>query len=95
MIKWVKVFYTDINSLIINNGFFSDSFNIGRGVRQGCPLSSSLFIICIGFPSHYIQSNPDIKGISVKPGKEIKQSLFADDATYFMNGCEQSFRALV
>ena len=95
MIKWVKLFYTDINSLIINNGFFSDSFNIGRGVRQGCPLSSSLFIICLEFLSHYIQSNPDINGISIKPGEEIKQSLFADDATYFCNNNPSSFNNLI
>ena len=95
LIQWVKLFYTDINSLIINNGFFSNSFNIERGVRQGCPLSSSLFIICIEYLSHHIQSNKHIKGISLEPDEEIKQSLFADDATYFLNDNYDSFHNLI
>ena len=54
LIQWVKLFYTDINSIIINNGFFSNSLKIELGVRQGCPLSSSLLIICIKYLSHHI-----------------------------------------
>ncbi|KAH3846206.1 hypothetical protein DPMN_088505 [Dreissena polymorpha] len=86
---------TDINSIIINNGFFSNSFNIERGVRQGCPLSSSLFIICIEYLSHHIQSNKHIKDISLEPDEEIKQSLFSDDATYFLNDNYDSFHNLI
>ncbi|KAH3726724.1 hypothetical protein DPMN_052593 [Dreissena polymorpha] len=60
-----------------------------------CPLSSSLFIICIEYLSHYIQSNKHIKGISLEPDEEIKQSLFADDATYFVNDSSDSFDNLI
>jgi len=63
----------------------SESFNIQKGVRQGCPLSSFLFIICIQILTNYIKNNKNIKGITVQE-KEIKQSLFADDATFFNNG---------
>jgi len=44
-INWVKLFYSNANSCITNNGYFSEFFNIKKGVRQGCPLSPSLFII--------------------------------------------------
>jgi len=54
LIQWTKVFYTDIQSIIINNGHMSESFNIQKGVRQGCPLSSFLFIICIQILTNYI-----------------------------------------
>ncbi|KAH3831277.1 hypothetical protein DPMN_104539 [Dreissena polymorpha] len=94
LIKWVKLFNTDINSILINNGFFSNSFNIERGVRKGCTLSSSLFIICIEYLSHYIQSNKHIKDISLEPDEEIIQSLFADDANYFLNDSD-SFKNLI
>jgi len=47
LIQWIKVFYKDITSIIINNGNLSRSFKIEKGVRQGCPLSSSLFILCL------------------------------------------------
>ena len=39
LIAWIKLFYTDISSCIQNNGWASEFFTLGRGVRQGCPLS--------------------------------------------------------
>ncbi|KAH3887824.1 hypothetical protein DPMN_011846 [Dreissena polymorpha] len=45
--------------------------------------------------SHHIQSNKHIKGISLEPDEEIKQSLFADDATYFLNYNFYSFHNLI
>ena len=56
-------------------------FPIERGVRQGCPLSPYLFIVCIELLSYEISHNMSIKGISYK-GHEIKNVLFADDATF-------------
>ncbi|KAH3777066.1 hypothetical protein DPMN_178503 [Dreissena polymorpha] len=61
----------------------------------GSPLSSSLFIICIEYLSHYIQSNKHINGISLELDEEIKQSLFADDDTYFLNDNSDSFNNLI
>jgi len=46
LILWIKFFYTDIISSIQSNGWSSDFFNLSRGVRQGCPLSPYLFILC-------------------------------------------------
>ncbi|KAH3822905.1 hypothetical protein DPMN_124699, partial [Dreissena polymorpha] len=63
--------------------------------NKRCPLSSPLFIICIEYLSHYIQSNKHIKGISLEPDEEIKQSLFSDDATYFLNDSSDSFNNLI
>lgn len=36
-IHWIKLFYSDINSIIINNGHLSESFQIKHGVRQVAP----------------------------------------------------------
>ena len=33
--RWVSIFYKDIQSFIINNGFCLNYFQIDRGVRQG------------------------------------------------------------
>ncbi|CAL4113468.1 unnamed protein product, partial [Meganyctiphanes norvegica] len=44
-IKWMSILYTNIQSLCLINGYFTESFNIYRGVRQGCPLSMLFFII--------------------------------------------------
>ena len=93
MINWIKPFYNNISSIVINNGNLSQQFNIERGVRQGCPLSSIIFILCIEILSNRIEQNDNIKGIQIG-NKEIKQSLFADDATFFNNGDEASFKQL-
>ena len=69
-------------------------FSIQRGVRQGCPLSPTLFILCIELLSYEVSSNVNIKGITID-NIEIKNTLFADDATFLTDGSRQSFETLV
>ena len=79
-IKWIQTFYNNISSCIINNGHTCQYFQIGRGVRQGDPLSPYLFIICIELLSIAIRQNDQIKGIKIAEN-EIKLLQFADDLT--------------
>ena len=80
---WIKTFYKNISSCVINNGFSTPSFNVKRGVRQGDPLSPSLFIIVLELLALSIRNNDQIKGIEVD-GSEIKLVIFADDMTSFV-----------
>ena len=61
--KWIEIFYMDIESRALNNGFATDWFKPSRGVRQGCPLSPYLFILTAEILSHKIRQNLIIKGI--------------------------------
>ena len=72
----------------------SDFFSINRGVRQGCPLSPYLFIICIEILSLTLQKDHDVTGIKIN-GKEFKSTMFADDATFAMDGSLKSFKKLI
>lgn len=43
-IRWIKLLYAVLRSSISLNGYLSCYFKPSRGVRQGCPLSSLLYV---------------------------------------------------
>ena len=43
-LAWIKSIYNNPKAAVITNGTSSDFFVLRRGTRQGCPLSSSLFV---------------------------------------------------
>lgn len=90
IVHWTKLFYYDIESCILNNGWSSDFFGLERGVRQGCPLSPYLFILCAEVLADALRRNDNIRGITVN-GQEIKISQYADDTTLILDGSRTSF----
>ena len=68
--QWVKIIYTKPKAFIKINGFLSRSVNIERGIRQGCPLSALIFIICTEFLSLYIKEKNDFEGFIIESNNE-------------------------
>ena len=90
---WIKIFYFNISSSVIQNGFVSN-FSVKRDCRQGDPISPYIFILCAEILSVLIKKCKDIKGISIN-GREFKISQFADDTSLILNGSQESlFNAL-
>ena len=89
LIHWINVFYSVAESCVLNNGWAGNFFKLSRSVRQGCPLSSYLFIISAEILANAIRANPNIKGIIVK-NTEIKICQYADDTTLTLDGSEKS-----
>ena len=84
LVRWVKTFYNNVSSCIINNGSFSANFELSRGVRQGDPLSLYLFVIAIETLAAAIRISTDIKGIKLDL-EEWKIVQYADDLTAFLS----------
>ena len=80
VIQWVRTFYKNIQSCVINNGVTSDYFTIERGVRQGDPLSPYLFVVAVETLAIAIRQNSLIKGITIG-GEETELLQYADDTT--------------
>ena len=92
--QWVKILYTDIKSSVTNNGWHSEYFNLGRGVRQGCPLSPYLFILCAEILAIQTRQNKKIKGIQAR-SREYKILQYADDTQLFTLFNEESINAIL
>ena len=90
ILNWIKIFYCNIESSTLDNGWASNFFKLDRGVRQGCPLSPYLFILSVEILPDAIRQNKEICGIKVN-GKEIKLSQYADDTALTLDGSEKSF----
>ena len=90
-IRWFKTLYNKSSSCVINNGFFSDFFELGRGCRQGDPLSPYIFILAIEPLANEIKENKLIKGIEIA-NTTYKIGQYADDTFLLLDGSEESVR---
>ena len=90
---WISTFYSNIQSLVLNNGFSTNYFALSRGVRQGCPLSPFLFVLVVELLASKIRQDKEIQGIKIFR-KEVKISQFADDTTLLNSNRNSVSRAL-
>jgi len=83
----VKLLYTNITGSVINNGYCTKFFQLQRGIRQGCPVSAYLFILCVELLACKIRANSTIKGITIKD-YTYNVLQFADDTVIITNSLE-------
>ena len=86
--RWIHIISRNVKLCVIQNGFFSQFFNIGRGCRQCDPISPYLFLLCVEILGVLIRN---IKGINISD-VEYKLFQFADDMGIFLDGSENSLR---
>ena len=91
--RWISIFYSNIQSSVLNNGFSTNYFALSRGVRQGCPLSPFLFVLVVELLASKIRQDKEIQGINIIL-KELKISQFADDTTLLNSNKNSVSRAL-
>ena len=64
-IKWVHIVYTNIKGCVKNNNWVSGTYNLFRGIRQGCPLSCLTFVIVVDLLSTKLRTKTNLEGFSV------------------------------
>ena len=87
--QWFKVFYRNISSAVLNNGFRSDFFSVERGARQGDPLSPYIFILVVEILSAAVKNSENIKGVTFDD-TEIVISQLADDTNLYLDDDDDS-----
>lgn len=85
--KAVRTMYNKANCSVKLKSGTSPRFEIQRGIRQGCPISPYLFLLCAQLLNYHIKSS-NLKGIDVAD-KKIIISQLADDTALFLRDSTQ------
>ncbi|KAL9691450.1 hypothetical protein QQ045_011874 [Rhodiola kirilowii] len=100
--NWCDLIYWNISSCfysVLWDGSLFGHFKSNQGVRQGDPLSPSLFIICMEVFSRMLQRgcrSGRIEPYFVKVGAvQVSHLLYVDDILIFSNGSKHSLERLL
>ena len=64
----IKTSYTIIESCVKVNGYTSIYFNLSRGIRQRCPISTLLYVLVAETLAEAFREELEIKGIRLPDG---------------------------
>ena len=90
-INLIRIIYKEPKCCIINNNFLSSYFEIKRRVRQGDPLSPTIFILCIEYMALLLRQSCLYKGLVIEKHC-FKVCLFADDTVVYLNSNLSQFK---
>lgn len=82
--SWIRILYATPRASVRTNKIISNYFPIGRGTRQGCPLSPLLFDLAIEPLAVALRSAEEFMGV-VRGGQNHKLSLYADNLLLYLS----------
>ena len=82
--------YKKTKCRIINDNNLSHFFDVKRGVRQGDPLSLTIFVLCIEYLAEMLRKSKEHQGFKIN-SHCFKVSLFAYDTVIYLNGNASQF----
>lgn len=83
-IGMIKCMYVQTVCQVNINGHLTGKIDIKRGVKQGCPLSSALYVIAISPLLKTIKNDVRLEGIHIVEEDKTVISAYADDVTVFI-----------
>ena len=92
-IGWLRVLYSNATTNVKINGHFTGPIPLTRGLRQGCPLSPSLYVLVVEIFALQLRLNLNIVGFTVG-GERIVSMHYADDATIIIKQ-NQCFKEVI
>ncbi|KAM9941469.1 hypothetical protein ACTFIT_008015 [Dictyostelium discoideum] len=96
LINLIHKLLSDSQAKISINGKTTRKFDIKRGVKQGDPISATLFVIVIEILARTINADNSIIGLPISPNPQIKIKFtqFADDSTTYNINYEQQQQSI-
>ena len=92
--RWIKILLYNFKASTNHCGNISDPFSIGRGCRQGDPIASYLFIICLEILAHRLRNDREIDKFQIGEYSHLLE-IYADDMTIFLEANSRSIRTVV
>lgn len=80
----IKLLYSDLRCHVVVNGSTTDTFQYTRGIRQGCPLGPTLFVLSIEPLLTSVAGDTRIRGLPLTGTAELKILGYADDISLFV-----------
>jgi hypothetical protein len=80
------------------NRLFTPSFQLQRGVRQGCPLAPLLYSLSTQPLMSLFNAKiheGSLFGLPIGDGKQLLHQLFADDTGVFLQATEENFDCMI
>ena len=90
-IRVVKSLQKNSFSKIIQNGHSSELIRLGRGCRQGDPISPYIFVLAVELLGVSVRTHNDLEGFKIR-NTEHRISQFADDTNMFILNNERNLR---
>lgn len=97
LIELVMNYVKSVSYSVLLNGILRANFNLSRGLKQGDPLSSYLFLICADFSRllNLAKQERKIEGAKVgRGGMTITHLFFADNSILFGRATNEGARAM-
>ena len=94
-VRWIETIYHKPLACIKNDGYLSDTFDISRGICQGCHVSALLFVLCVEILAIKIRNSSTLKGFQFGfENKPVKIAQHDDDGILFLNDKNELCSAL-